>query len=472
MMRKVSLSLFLLFFMLFPLFAEESSEDLMDEDMNLDALFEEESDFQDLSEEETKEVARQAVPQEQSGVSSTDKEIDLLNDVIKKSSYSLLANFRFVGGYSSGWNYMPWNPGINDSSGLDSMALMDMKSSVGLNFQIGPEFRVLQKYSLSFPELETEVTEFFCDFNVKNSLYVRMGRQTVTWGISRNFPFTNLTARVPDDFGDRTNDPYLDKADSYALKLNLPLGIGGVEGLVFTRNGFFEDPLQPSADEIGYGGNVNLATKNFDLTMGTFYHAQMNLRGFYSLSSTIFKNVEIYQEGLISYDIQGDDIQPDRENRFTAIDAYYQYPVTRDDYDYESTLSDVWDFSLNLGFYMDFFDKKLKLSGEYFYCGEETELDVKNTQFPLLWGHNLAGMVSYKTGKNKLNLFTQLKYNPSENSGLVIPGITWDAVPYLTINMATPIVWGSLDGGYNQHNPDRKDRPVSFIITAVLSGKI
>jgi hypothetical protein len=215
-----------------------------------------------------------------------------------------------------------------------------------------------------------------------------------------------------------------------------------------------------------------MATTKFDLTMGGFYHDQLNLRGFYSFSNTLFRKREIYQEGVLSYDHKDDDIQPDLDNDFDLIDLTYQYPQTQGTYDYSDIKSDAWDLSLNIGFYVDFFDKNLKLNGEYFYCGEETELDIKNSVYPLIWGHNFAASASYRPGGGDFNFFTRWKFNKGENSGTIIPGVTWDALPYLTLNMAVPVVYGSLDGTYYRYNPDNIERPVSFMLYGIISGKI
>ena len=366
--------------------------------------------------------------------------MDLLDDVVKKSGFTLLGNFRFVTGYSAGWTSTPL-----DTEELEDMALLDMSSYLTLDFQVSPEFRVLQKYGMSFPSFDTTVTEFFGDYSLADRAFFRIGRQNLTWGTSRYFAFTNLTARVPDDFGDDIKNDDISDADSYAFKLDIPVSVGGIQALAYTRNGYFEDSANPATDEIGFGGNINLAGTGGDLTLGTFYHKDLNWRGFYSFSKTVFGSVELYHEAVISYDIQNDDTLDDEP-------------------------SDRLDAGANLGFFWEGFDKRLALSGEYFYCGEETELDIKNSTYPLFWGHNFAGSLSWKTSHKKLKLFSQFRYNAMDDSGVIIPGATWDAAPNLTLNFLLPTVWGNSDGGYYEENPLDLDKPVCFIISCVIFG--
>ena len=39
--------------------------------------------------------------------------------------------------------------------------------------------------------------ELFCDYSIKDLLFFRIGKQIITWGATRFFPFDDLPARVP-----------------------------------------------------------------------------------------------------------------------------------------------------------------------------------------------------------------------------------------------------------------------------------
>ncbi|MDC7235217.1 MAG: hypothetical protein PQJ58_18440 [Spirochaetales bacterium] len=414
-----------------------SGEELLDELDDFDSLFDEDSDFQDQEQDEDTQASEEQLNPD---------EDDLLTQTSRNSKVSVNGNFRFIGGLSSGWNYTPWDPGESEGDSMDNSALMDMRSNLSLNFQVGPQFRVLQKYTIKFPDFDIEVEEFFCDYNFNNSLFMRLGRQNLTWGISRNYPFTNLPGRVPDNFNSSVEDDYgdrMDLSDSYAAKFSIPYKLGGFEFLGFTRRGFFpEGSDTPSADSIGYGFNYNHASTMGDFTVGSYYMPQMKYRSFYSFSTTLFGSLELYQEGLFAYDVH--DIYEDEDYAFSA----------------------------NIGLFYEMFKGRLKLSTEYFYNGEKNELDVKRTQFPLITGHNTSSALSWRFSKLKTTAYSQVKYNVNENTGLFIPGLRYNGIPYVDINLATPLVWGSKDGTYYVNNPDDNDRPFSVILTITLSGKI
>jgi hypothetical protein len=437
-------------------FLPADGDDLLEDDLDVDSLFEEE----DVPQDEEKD---QEEPEKEEAV-------NLLKDVVKKEDFSFEGNFQFYIGYTPGLGSPEVEEDeiepVDDADATttepelqyDDSALLKMSSTLTLNFRISPEFRVFQKYGFSFPKFTPEVQEFFCDYALKDIVFFRLGRHKVTWGQSPNFPFTNLPARVPDDYSE-------DLTDSYAVKVDLPIGVGGISGLVFTRNGYFENIRTPSFDEIGYGGTANLAVEYFDLTVGTFYHKLLHYRTFGTLKTTLFNRLELYTEALIAHDYNWVDPNEliEEEEAEEAEDENSE--------EEEEKFDNQTDLSANIGFLIDFFSQNLEINGEYFFNGEESELNVKGSQYPLFYGHNIAANISLKLFNKKLRLLGQFKYNINENSGVLIPGITLDVLPHFALNLGAQILVGSTEGGYFLENPDPLDRPYSFIVALKFSGK-
>ncbi|MDA3852469.1 MAG: hypothetical protein PF447_14540 [Spirochaetaceae bacterium] len=450
-----------------------------DDTLNLQDLLGQENNDSSLSGENENETNEDLIDLDDLFNSNQDVQTDTENQddslsvdsLVSQNPFELSANFSMQGGYGWGGKNLPHLPGADAAEEYEDLTLLKMASALTLDFRISPELRVLQKYSMSFPNFDTQVTEFFMDYNVHDKLYMRFGRQNLTWGISRYYPFTNLSARLPDqdDYddtgaditpgfdgvqddvnGDGVPDDYSEDADSYSMKFNLPMSTGGLELLFFTRNAFVENLDAPTSDEVGYGFNYNFAVPLFDFSCGTFYHKQLNWRSFYTFNTTLLDRLEFYHEALMSYDLEGDDITP---------------------LNYETGLTlDPLDFSVNAGFYVDFFDKKMELSGEYFYCGEETELAIKGRTVPLIWGHNVSGYISYKWGKLKVS--TQLQYNINQNSGVVLPGLQINLLPKMSLNLSVPTIFGVRDGAYYLHNPDELNREALILFTVKISGGI
>ncbi len=197
---------------------------------------------------------------------STEEEIDVIQDLIEKENFQFSTNVNIFMGYSPGWEYLPWIQDNNEDPVFTDSALMGMSSKMTFDAQIGDNFRFLQSYTVAYPDYEPGVSEFFADFDLDDMVYFRIGRQNLTWGISRYYPFTNLPARIPDNFG-INNSNSLDDNDSFAVKMDIPIGIGGAQGLIYMRNGFFYDPTYPSMNEIGWGSYYNLALKQADITI-------------------------------------------------------------------------------------------------------------------------------------------------------------------------------------------------------------
>ena len=161
---------------------------------------------------------------------------------------------------------------------------------------------------------------------------------------------------------------------------------------------------------------------------------------------------------LISYDQANNDMLPLSSN--AAPDATPEKDPDR------------LDFGANIGFLVNFFSGNLKVSGEYYYNGEETELKSLGTQFPLFWGNNFAAGISFKwdNGKNRVNSI--LLYNTNENSGVIIPSLSIEPEQFLKLTFSIPIILGSDTGGYAQNNPDPSGRQFSFVVMASLNGSI
>ena len=421
------------------------NDNLLDtENDSVDSLFEESPEDKDSAQDTDKNDTQEKEEKENTAETEAEEpdQGTQLVDIVRSSSVSLSGNFSFNVGYMAGYNKVPWVPGSSDSGNLGGSTqstLVTSNSLMGLNFRFAPSFRVFINFRFAFPTFKTQIGEFFADYSIKDAVFFRGGRQIITWGISRYYKFTNLTARLPDVFPDpdynvKEGDDFLFDADSYSLKVNIPVGTGGFELLGFTRNGFSPDPYHPSKEAIGWGGTYNLAIPQFDWTIGSFYQKDLGLRGFSSFKTTLFKKLETYTEALGAYN------------------------------------NGEYSFGVNVGMLLGLFDQKLQLSGEYYYNGERHDLRVKGSQFPLIYGHNISAGIAYYALDRKLNPFAQISYNINENSGICVPGLRWNAVSFVTVSTYVPIVFGSKDGTYFTDSPASSGKGVSFVILVSLHG--
>jgi hypothetical protein len=411
---RIFLSLLLFFLLSISLFAQ--SDDLLD------------SDFDDLFDNPDDLITNET--------DGADDSSTVLEDLLNQKSLTVKANFTLKGGYSPGFSSLP----LGFNSQEDSL-ILELKSALSLDFNLSRELRIYQTWSLSTPTLVLSAGEFFADYNPVPLVTFRAGRFGQTWGESKNFSHTNLIARLPENFTGSTN--------TLALRMTLPWKTGGIEFLSLTRMGSWENPTQPALQDFGWGIRINPPLDFVDLTLSGFAHPDLNMRGTLSLKTTLFDKLETYGEGLISLD---KDLKAGRN---------YSDNVTAD-----GNEDNPIDLSANLGVYTDFFQGRLSLGAEYFYNGEESELDTAGGKWDLYWGHNLAAYAGWKQGS--WELFSYGRYNMNENTGLIGPGFNWFITDNTTMQLGSSWAWG--DSGYAASNPDTLNRPVLAFLRFTMNG--
>ncbi|MDR1288413.1 MAG: hypothetical protein LBK08_12455 [Treponema sp.] len=358
--------------------------------------------------------------------------VNVLSDLLRRIGFSLDAYYFFFGGVAPGFREAPWFGG--GRADFSHGAGGGMNSGLALDVQVSKYLRVKNDFQFSLPPFKFLLNELFFDYNLQDYAFFRVGRYSFSWGISPNYPYTDLLARVPTGSSG---------GDSYFARGNIPLGIGGLEFLAMTRTGFVSNINAPDPDEIGYGGRFNLAFTWADMDFGFFYLKQMPFRQYVSVKSTVF-DTEVYAEALLSM----------RHDPWSEMK-----------------------FSASFGFIRFFFGEKLRLNGEFYYNGESNVLrynprtNIREEEtVPFIGGYNCAFNVVYSPGFNGLHLFTQCLYAVNEKSVQLVPGLYFDPFPHIRVSMAIPMALGSRNGTYYTSNADKFNRPVSLVLLVSLSG--
>ena len=383
-------------------------------------------DFDTLFDEPPEEAPRE-------GTSAGSDELDLLS-VIRQRVFSVDASYSFIGGVVPGWSEPPWYS--NDDTDFSWTPTLRMRVTFGLNAQISEVFRVRNTVFFQIPGFEFHLGDFFFDYNLNNVVFFRGGKYDLAWGISPNFSFTNLLARIP-------NDSYA--RDSFILKADIPVGIGGFQFLALTRANLMSDQALERKD-LGYGAKFNLALPQIDIDLGGFTQLEMPHRGFLSIKTTL-GDTELYNEWMIAAK------DPKLENAFGAA---------------------------NIGFLRDFFGSRLTVNGEVFYNAEratywyrpETEI-LESEVSPFVEGFNLALNLLYRFGgRGNFRTFVQALYAPEQESARLVPGFTLNPWQHIEFYFAVPMALGSKEGYYYNNTIDLHNRPFSVIFLITLSGSI
>ena len=406
-MRKNVLFFFLLFFLTgFSWAQNESEEETWDFDFS--------DSFEDIVEAEEDE--------------------NTVAESLGRSRVTMIAAYNFYGGFSPGWSEFLWL----DEKEYSYILAAKLEALISLDFQLSKYLRVWNSFYFSVPPDSSDMfslKEFYFDYSYKDLVFLQLGQYEIAWGISPFFPFTNLPVRLPaEDSG----------GDAYIAKIDIPIGIGGLQLLGMTRYGFMKDTLSPKFEEIAFGMKFNLALQSIDIDIGTFYHKEMPLHFFTSIKTTL-GSTELYTEGLAT--------------------------VSHEKWD-------TANFSVNLGGLRDFFRGKLTVAGEVFYNGEDDSYwyrakdDFREAKSnPFFGGWNSALSFIVRPGFLGTRIFCRLLYAHEINSAQLVPGISIKPFEQLTVTLSVPMALGSReDYSYYRNNEDRNDRPFSIILGATISG--
>jgi len=358
--------------------------------------------------------------------------------LIKQRGYNFGVSYGFSTGFAPGWWVTPWDP----DWALREYYLdrgIKMNGGFSIDAQISEVFRVISTFGFQIPGFGFGLGDFFFDYSFYDTVFFRGGKYNLSWGISPNYGFTNLLSRVP-------KEGY--SGDSYIFKIDVPVGIGGIQALALTRADL-NGGVIPRISDFGFGGKYNLALRWADLDMGVYYKNNMPLRSFFSIKTTIEKT-ELYNEWLAVIDLQN-----------------------------SSELSGA----VNLGFARDFFGSKLSLGGELFFNAEgnaywyrpETSMQ-KSEISPFIEGFNMAlNMICRPWEKGDPRLFVRFLYAPWQYSAYLVPGFRLKPWPNIELSLATPMALGSKDGYYYTNSAtDNNGRllPFSFVFLVSMGGSV
>ncbi|MDR1251131.1 MAG: hypothetical protein LBK62_03085 [Treponema sp.] len=359
----------------------------------------------------------------------------MVSSLIRRRGFTFEAAYGFSGGIAPGWNEAPWFSGdrvFTFSPGVK------MKASLGLDVQISEVFRVKNVVQFEIPKFSFSLGDFFFDYTLYNLVFVRGGKYGLTWGISPNYHFTNLLARVP---------PGSPGGESFILKAEIPIGVGGIQVLGQTRANLMGGVI-PGREDIGLGGKYNLALRWADIDLGAYYQKGMPPRSFLSIKTTIGRT-ELYHEWMVAFNF---------ENASQTSAA------------------------ANIGFARDFFDSRLTVNGELLFNAEENawwynpETDIRDAYTsPFIDGLSGALNLLYRIGGwGNPRVFAQLLYAPMEYSAQFVPGFRLNPWSHIEFYAALPMALGSRDGYYYTHtfitDNQNRLRPFSLILLLSLNG--
>jgi len=365
-------------------------------------------------------------------------EVSLL-ELVRQPGFVFDGRFEFLLGFAPGWNEVPWFD--TEERIMTRAPAAKMQVSFNIDAQFSNILRLNSTLFFTIPNFSLQLGDFFFDYNIEEKVFIRGGKFNQRWGISNNFPFTDLLSRVPPNNPRYVNEPLIIRAD-------IPIKVGGFQLLSLTRANLLEgETFLPN--DLAYGVKYNLALTWIDIDVGSFFQEEMALRGFLSIKTTI-GNTELYNEWLGVYDFYN-------EQRTKSAAA-------------------------SVGFIHEFFDNRLSVNGEFFY---NTELDgyrfvpesnlteATTTLFPS--GINVALNLLYRLRiPGSPRIFLQTLYAPEQDSAQLVPGFRLNLFEHLELSFAVPMALGKKNGYYYQHpnDPANQNRPFAIVLMLALRGNL
>ena len=448
---KTIASALLLLILVFPVWAQEGSE-------NFDDLFEgeileedgepaaEESQEEDLFESDLFEESAETEAAEE----AAPEEAFLVSDQLEwGGSFDLSLTAQVAAtDYIAPWNKAFWNP---DISSLTSVVSADLFFDARPNrdFRVFGKIKAAYRYpadplSTDPPpgEWEAEIFELFSDFQIKDLLFFRAGKQTVQWGVGYFFSPADVLNLVSID----PEDPGADREGPIALKTHFPFAADNAYLYLVAND--IDKPY-----EIAVAPKVELLLGNYELGIGGFYQYDLTPKGMLTLTGPLW-DLDLFAEAMVQWgsDRTFVDFSPSPSSYTIEDQMLFSGTVGF------SYLNSDWNLSLSTQYFFN--DQGYQESYDYEVMFEstsdllplppETPAEAIITSADLLYPgrHYLAASVGWsELLDSDFGLSLLYLANFSDGSGLITPTVTWDPIDHVRLSTGLRISYSDDPAG-------------------------
>ena len=362
---------------------------------------------------------------------------DTLQQLTVQNGIRIFGSYRVSLGLVAGWQDAPDFADLG--AGFSGSPAVGITARLGFDARPDPGFRVTGTLEAEFPDpasfpasytaLSTPaLTELFCDLTVADVLFVRAGRQVITWGAARLFPLDNLPSRVPVGFTTATEG--YDGSGGIGVKIGIPIGVHSLSLLAQVRPGYLQDPTTPRFEEVGYGILGEVVLGRTEISLGGYFERYLRPRGV----------------GIVRTSLWGIDL------RAALIAAYAE----------GTGVLVSWIGNL----FWEQPDTRFTIVAEYLYNAEAAQPRV----YPA--GHALACVAGFRDiGGSGVDVGLQWRQAFPDGSGSVTPGVVLRPMGHMTISIGLPVYYGAPSGQIAMLNEDPENRRTAMGLKLEITGE-
>ncbi|MBN2441729.1 MAG: hypothetical protein JXJ04_10285 [Spirochaetales bacterium] len=430
-----------------PLYAEETdSADINEADMFSDDMISDDTSTEAESDKNTTEEEDPFAGDMVKEFDDTDFDSGLENLLLKSDKMELGGRYQFHLTPSWTWQSTELSPDyiMNNITEADIAAFTTtLQAAIFFDSRPDENFRVFGKTEINAP-LETNpertlediisIRELFADFNWKDTLFFRAGKQTIKWGVGYFFSPADVLNLTPID----PEDPELEREGPLSLKLQIPISLHNLYFYLL-------------ADNVSYPEDIGIASK-FEFVIGTletgiggFYRKDNPPNGVILLSYPVISSLDLFGEAVVSYG--------SNEVFLEEVGGTPTFVSKDTELFFSGTIG--FSFSFNQ---IDTEWEAVSLMVQYLYNGqgisETTLLDyapdlsfIPNSD--IIFQGLLARSMHYAAGLLMWNTIFDSDFSASllwignlaDGSGQITPSITWDIMDYASTMLSFPITY-------------------------------
>jgi len=291
--------------------------------------------------------------------------------------------------------------GQSSTGAYDGSYVFDMTPGLSivpsLTFTSRPDETVRIQGTVAFPyspssSFSVAIQEMFFDYTLLNRVYFRIGMHTVCWGVSRLFA--------------AGGDLMASSGTGLDIKANMPIGSGGITAVT----------LLPSSDiswrAMTYGLQGDLPFGKSELILSSTY--------FDKAAATPLLATAAFKTSLFGIDLFAE-----------GVGSWARDPAP--------ALSGIVS-----GFYWERVDPEFKVYGEYYY--NAAGASWKDQRVALVAGADNVFGSPFTVALEWIHAFI-------DNSGYIIPGVSFDLWPHVSMQVGIPFRYGAPGSYYLVNQP-------------------